>query len=173
MSGLGHFAPAFTAKSVNQTVPFWVWLVASEANDILYILFSATGIEPKTKITVMDFQSGVRYLTPVVSPWSHGLFMSVFWSVIASTIAFLIYRNRHTSALIGLVVLSHWILDFLMHSNLPVFFSDSPQVGLGLENTGIGFLVMTSLDILLLITGVVIYVAARRRSRQNLEPVHV
>ena len=39
----------------------------------------------------------------------------------------------------GLMVLSHWLLDFLMHSNLPLFLDGSPLVGLGLENSGTGF----------------------------------
>jgi membrane-bound metal-dependent hydrolase YbcI (DUF457 family) len=169
MSGIGHLAPALFAKSTARTVPIWVLLVASEANDILSVAFSATGIEPKVIITSMDFHQGVRYLAPVSSPWSHGLFMSIVWAAIAAALAYFFFRDRRTSALIGLVLLSHWLLDFLMHSNLPLFFDGSPQVGLGLENTGAGFLFMTVLDLLLLGTGVVIYFGARFRARQNQE----
>jgi hypothetical protein len=64
---------------------------------------------------------------------------------------------------IGLVVFSHWLLDFLMHSNLPLFFNGSPLVGLGLENSGTGFLFMTVLDLLLLAVGFAIYFRARKR----------
>ena len=169
MSGIGHFAPAFVAKSAAHTVPIWVLLVASEVNDILSVVFSATGIEPKVVITSMDFHQGVRYLVPVSSPWSHGLLMSIVWAVIAAALAYLFFRDRRTSALIGLVILSHWLLDFLMHSNLPLFFDGSTQVGLGLENTGTGFLFMTILDLLFLGTGVAIYFGARFRARQNQE----
>src|SRR6187455_3186337 len=113
MSGIGHLAPAFAAKSAARTVPLWVLLVASEANDILSVVFSATGIEPKVVITSMDFHQGVRYLATVSSPWSHGLLMSIVWSAIAAALAYLFFRDRRTSALIGLVLLSHWLLDFL------------------------------------------------------------
>ena len=164
MSGLGHLAPALAAKSAARTVPIWVLLVASEANDILSVVFSATGIEPKVVITSMDFDQGIRYMSPVSSPWSHGLFMSIVWAAIAAALAHLFFRDRRTSALIGLVLLSHWLLDFLMHPNLPLFFDGSPQVGLGLENTGTGFLFMTILDLLFLGTGVVIYFGARFRA---------
>jgi hypothetical protein len=59
------------------------------------------------------------------------------------------------------VVLSHWILDFLMHSNLPLFFSKTPLLGLGLENSGVGFLFMTLLDLILLGIGILLYVRFR------------
>lgn len=169
MSGIGHLAPAFAAKSAARTIPLWVLLIASETNDILSILFSATGIETKVVITAMDFHQGLKYLAPVSSPWSHGLFMSTVWAVVAAVLVFLLFRDRRISAMIGLIVFSHWILDFLMHSNLPIFFSDSPHVGLGLENTGAGFLLMTSLDLLLLAIGVAIYFKTRIRPRQNQE----
>jgi membrane-bound metal-dependent hydrolase YbcI (DUF457 family) len=162
MSGLGHFAPALAAKPVTPKAPLLVLLIASETNDILYFLFSSVGIEPKAVITSMDFDQGFKYLTPVSNPWSHGLFMSVIWAMITAAIAFLFYRDRRTSSMIGLVVFSHWILDFLMHSNLPLFFDGSPQVGLGLENSGIGFLFMTVLDLLLLAAGIAINFRARK-----------
>jgi membrane-bound metal-dependent hydrolase YbcI (DUF457 family) len=174
MSGIGHLAPAFTARSTAGTaIPLWLLLVASEVNDILSILFSAGGIEPRVVITSMDFQQGVRYLAPTSSPWSHGLFMSILYTVTAAILAFLLYRDRRTSIVVGLVVFSHWILDFLMHSNLPLFFQTSPHVGLGLENTGIGFLCMTILDLLLLVTGMAIYLRARIRLPQNRELANV
>ena len=169
MSGLGHLAPALVAKSATPKVPLLVFVIASETNDILYFLFSSVGIEPKAVITVMDFNQGVKYLTPVSNPYSHGLFMSIIWAIIAAAIAFLFYRDRRTSGIIGLAVFSHWLLDFLMHSNLPLFFDGSPQIGLGLENSGIGFLFMTIFDIFLLAAGITIYFIARKRTSQKKE----
>jgi membrane-bound metal-dependent hydrolase YbcI (DUF457 family) len=97
----------------------------------------------------------------------YGLFMSMIWAMIAAAIAFLFYRDRRASGMIGLVVFSHWLLDFLMHSNLPLFFDGSPQMGLGLENSGMGFLFMTILDLLLLAVGIVIYFRARKRTTRK------
>lgn len=173
MSGIGHLAPGFAAKSVTPQVPIWVLLLAGETNDILYFLFSSVGIEQKAVITVMDFNQGVKYLTPGSNPWSHGLFMSVIWAMIAAAIAFLFYRDHRISAVIGLVVFSHWILDFLMHSNLPLLFDGSPQVGLGLENSGSGFLFMTVLDLVLLAAGITVYFKARKQTTQKKEMENV
>lgn len=162
MSGIGHFAPGLAAKSAAPDVSLWVFLVAGETNDILYFLFSSAGIEPKA-VTTMNFTEGVRYLSPVSNPWSHGLFMSVVWTALAAVIAQLVWRDRRSSLLLGAVVFSHWILDFLMHSNLPLFFDGSPQVGLGLENSGTGFLLITIFDLVILVAGLVIYFRARKR----------
>lgn len=165
MSGLGHFAAGFAAKPLAPEVPLWVLLAAGETNDILYFLFTSTGIESKVE-TTMSFSEGITYLAPVSTPWSHGLFMSIVWSLVAAGIAWLVTRNRRTAGVLGLVVFSHWILDFLMHANLPLFFESSPLLGLGLESTGPGLRFMTVLDLVLLGGGVVVYWRTRW-SRQS------
>jgi hypothetical protein len=162
MSGIGHLAPGFAAKTAAPNIPLWVLLAAGETNDLLYFLFSATGVEPKA-VTTMNFTEGVRYLTPVSNPWSHGLFVSVVWSVIAAGLAFLFYRDRRSSLILGSVVFSHWMFDFLMHSNLPLFFEGSPQVGIGLENTGTGFLFITVFDIAILAVALCMYFHAKKK----------
>lgn len=160
MSGIGHLAAGLAAKPSTPRVPLWLLLAACETNDILYFLFSSTGIEPRTAFT-MSLDEGVKSLAPVINPWSHGLFMSLVWSALAAGIAYLVYRNKRIAGVFGLMVFSHWALDFLMHSNLPLFFGDSPLLGLGLENSGAGFIFMTILDLALLGGGVAIYLKSR------------
>ena len=167
MSGIGHLAAGFTAKPADPKIPLWVFLIASEINDILYFLFSTTGIEQKTVMT-MDFSQGIKYLTPAVNPWSHGWFMSVIWSLIAAMVGFLVYKDRRSSLLLGFVVFSHWLLDFMMHSNLPLFFNGSPLVGLGLENSGPGLLFMTIFDLVILTGGVIVYFRAKKQTSRQL-----
>ena len=161
MSGIGHLAAGFAAKPLSPQVPLWVYLAASETNDLLYFVFTATGLE-KTVATTMNFTDGIRYLEPVVNPWSHGLFMSTVWAVLAGLLTGWIYRDRRAGLTLGLVVFSHWVFDFLMHSNLPLFFEGSPQLGIGLENTGPGFLAITIFDLVVLAVGVAIYFRFRK-----------
>jgi membrane-bound metal-dependent hydrolase YbcI (DUF457 family) len=167
MSGIGHFAPGLAAKTAAPQIPLWVFLVAGETNDLLYFLFTSLGLEQKAE-TTMSFTEGVKFLSPVSNPWSHGFFMSVLWSVIAAALAYLFYRDRRSSLILGAVVFSHWALDFLMHSNLPLFFDGSPMVGIGLENSGPGLLIMTLFDLALLAAGIVIYFRAKKlHQRKN------
>ena len=109
-------------------------------------------------------------MTPALNPWSHGLFMSVIWSLMAALIGCLFYKDRRSSLLLGAVVFSHWLLDFLMHSNLPLFFHDSHQVGLGLENSGIGLLFMTIFDLVILTAAILFYYRLKRRAFLPVRP---
>jgi membrane-bound metal-dependent hydrolase YbcI (DUF457 family) len=163
MSGIGHLAVGLAAKPAAPQVPLWALLVAGETNELLYFLFTAVGIENKAGITI-SFTQGVRYLTSGSNPWSHGLFMSLVWSVAAAAITYLFFRQRRTAGVIGLVVFSHWVLDFLMHANLTLFFDGSPLIGLGLENSGPGFIFMTVLDLVLIVGGLAIYLNSRKRT---------
>ena len=45
MSGIGHLAPGFLAKSIEPKVPLWVFLLEGEANELLYFAFTSVGIE--------------------------------------------------------------------------------------------------------------------------------
>ena len=163
MSGIGHLAAGFVAKPAAPKIPLWVFLVAAETNDILYFSFVSVGLEQKAVMT-MNFSEGIKYLVPTSNPWSHGLLISVVWSLVAAAIGFLFYKDHQSSLFLGAVVFSHWILDFLMHPNLPLFFDGSPLVGLGLENSGRGLLFMTIFDLLILAIGIIVYFRAQKRA---------
>ncbi|MBN1428014.1 MAG: hypothetical protein JXB07_06485 [Anaerolineae bacterium] len=159
--GPGHFGIAFAAKPAAPKVPLWVLLVASEALDLLCFGFVTIGIE-KVGASQTDLSWGVTVLVPASIPWSHGLFMSAIWSAVAGGIAYLVFRERRTSAVVGLVVFSHWILDFIVHlPDLPLLFDGSPKVGLGLWAIGAGVVISGILEIALLAGGVVLYVKKR------------
>lgn len=48
-------------------------------------------------------------------PWSHGLFMAAVWSLLGFALAFLLSRHLRTGLIIGALVFSHWVLDFISH----------------------------------------------------------
>lgn len=152
----GHIAVGLAAKPVAPKVSLGALLVSATAIDTLCGLFVITGIE------TVD-ASGASSL-----PWSHGLFMAMVWSIAGFAIAFLLSRDRRTSILIGLVVFSHWVLDFISHPmgmgrdlppDLPLLFEGSPKVGLGLYNSVTAALIT---DLGLLVAGIVIYLVSTR-----------
>jgi hypothetical protein len=132
--GIGHFGAGLAVKRLAPQVSLGVLFLAAELIDILWIVFALAGIEAMG-----------------TSPWSHGLFMTVVWSLAAALIAGFFYRSRRAAALIGAVVFSHWVLDFISHPmgalgigsqpDLPLFFAGSLRVGLGLYNTVPGVIV--------------------------------
>ena len=116
---LGHFAVGFAAKPVTPRVSLGILLVATQVIDILYAIFLLVGVGH-----------------PGGSPWDHGLVMSLIWSATAFVISIIFYRDIRSGILIGFLVLSHWVCDFISWDHaLPLAFSDSPLVGLGLYNS--------------------------------------
>lgn len=168
----GHLAIGFAAKAVTPKVPLWVLLFASWLLDVLSIAFVALGIED-TGVSQSDFSQGVQMITPGSISWSHGLVMSIFWSVAFGTVTFIFFRDRRTSIILGLVVFSHWILDFIVHPpHLPLFGDGSFNLGLGLWTSGPGLIVSILLEFILLAGGLAIYLTARKRNKlQILEEI--
>jgi len=158
MAGLGHLGLGFAAKPAASKVHLVVLLIATELIDILWTVFYFTGID--------NNRVGIDS-----SPWSHSLFMSLFWSVMAALIAYHVYHDRRSGMVIGLLVFSHWVIDFITHPmgaifggkplppDLPLFFNSSYNVGLGLYNHSFPIAIAT--DIGMLVIGVGVYVCSR------------
>ena len=117
---MGHFAVGLAAKPAAPKVSLGILLVATQVLDILYGIFLLIGVN----------QLGSA------SPWDHGLVMSLIWSATAFAISFFYYRDIRFGILICLLVLSHWVCDFIAWDHiLPLAFSDTPRLGLGLYNS--------------------------------------
>ena len=147
------------AQLVAPKAPIWVLAAATAIPDLLFFGFQAAGMEHKAK-THLDLRKGLSYLSPASIPWSHGLFMNVVWSVVVAAIAFPFYRDLRTSIVVGLMVFSHWVLDFIVYPNLSLLFDGSPLVGLGLITTGSGFIIGMILELGLIAGGVAVYLVA-------------
>ncbi|MBN1660259.1 MAG: hypothetical protein JXA93_17810 [Anaerolineae bacterium] len=128
----GHIAVGLAAKPVAPRAPLGALLVAATAIDTLSGVFAVVGLE------TIDAAGNSSI------PWSHGLLMAVVWSIAGFVLAYLLLRDRQAAAVLGLVVFSHWILDFISHPmglgqelppDLPLLFEGSPKVGLGLYNS--------------------------------------
>lgn len=154
MAAVAHLGIGFAAKPLAPKVSLWVLLVASELLDILWLAFYFTGIDKNVSMER-------------ASPYSHGLFMSALWSVIAAAIAGLVYRDLRSSSVIGLIVFSHWLLDLITHPmgaifggrvlspDLPLLFSGSRRVGFGLYNHS--YLLAVASDLAIFVIGFAIY----------------
>jgi len=162
--GPGHFGGAFAAKPLAPKAPLWVFLVASEALDLLSALFIAVGFE-RMAVTRMDFSQGLSVITPGWIPWSHGLIMSIIWSLLFAAIAYIVFRDWKSSGMIGLVTFSRWILDFIVHApDLPILFRNSPEIGLGLWASSPGLIISFILELFLIVGGIAIYLVNRKRA---------
>jgi membrane-bound metal-dependent hydrolase YbcI (DUF457 family) len=123
----------------------------------------AAGIEHGA-VTQLDFDRGLQYLSQPSISWSHGLCMSVVWSVVVAAIALRLWRDRRTGLVIGLMVFSHWLLDFVVYLNIPVFFDHSQVIGLGLITSGPGLIIGIVLEIGLIAGGIAVHLVTRKRT---------
>src|SRR4051794_39388459 len=115
MTPIGHLAVGFAAKRIAPRVPLIVLFIASWLLDILFFAFAFAGLESEKD----------------PAAWSHGLLLSVMWSLLAGLVAFGISLDRRIGRTVGLVVFSHWALDFISWNNLPLLLPGSRTVGLG------------------------------------------
>ena len=156
----GHIAVGFAAKPLAPKVKLGYLIFAAEAIDFLCGVFLLTGIEGVDA-------AGASYI-----PWSHGLFMAGVWSLLGLVLAFLLSRDWRTGLILGALVFSHWVLDFISHPmgmgqklppDLPLFFGGSPKVGLGLYNSLPAALVT---EFGIFIAGIIVYLL-RTRARDK------
>ncbi len=155
MAGITHLGIGLAAKRVAPKTPVILLILAAYAIDMIWAVFYFIGIErlPEPE--------------PVTTnPWSHGLFMASVWSALIGLIALRVSRNCRVGWIAGLLVFSHWVIDFISHpmratfpndTELPLFFDGSPTVGLGLWSTQLGVNIG---EYGLLAVGVVIYILA-------------
>ena len=150
-------------------MPLWATVTLAYASDILKIGFKAVGLEQQSGWTRLDIITGRLIIQPGNMPWSHGLFMCVVWSILAALIAYLIYHDKRTSFIVGILVISNWLLDFIVHPpELPLLFNGSPTVGLGLWLTKPGLIISAILEIGMLIAGLALYLGNLQRQLNQL-----
>jgi uncharacterized membrane protein YhaH (DUF805 family) len=147
----GHIGVGLAAKAAAPRVPLGALLLSTMAIDTLSGAFGLAGIE------AVDAGGAISV------PWSHGLFMAGVWSLAGGALAFFLSRDRRIGLVVGLLVFSHWVLDFISHPmgmgqelppDLPLLFEGSPKVGLGLYNSVAAALIT---DLGLLAGGIAIY----------------
>ncbi|MBK0402792.1 hypothetical protein I5M27_07325 [Adhaeribacter sp. BT258] len=140
---IGHFAVGFAAKAKAPQISLGTLFLASQLLDLLWPTFLLLGWEHVkiapgiTEVIPLDF---THY------PISHSLLAVLGWGVLAGLLYWLFKKDRYYALIISLCVVSHWVLDLLVHRpDLPLHPGDSQLVGLGLWNSFAGSLVVEGL----------------------------
>jgi hypothetical protein len=131
----GHLAVALASKKVDRAPPLGAAVAAAFGLDLLWPLFLLLGIET---VRVNPGDTAFTHLAFVSYPWSHSLVMSAVWATAATLLGRQVYRSWRTGALLGALVLSHWLLDLVTHRpDLPIW-PGGPVFGLSLWNSILG-----------------------------------
>lgn len=149
---IGHYALAFAGKKFDRLPSLAIMFIAVQLLDLLWPIFVLLGIE------TFEVEVGNTAMTPlnfISYPYSHSLFAAIIWAVLFSTVYFLFTKNKKGSVLLGLLVCSHWVLDFLTHApDLQLSPFSSTRVGLGLWNFPVVEIIV---EVGLFVTGVYLY----------------
>jgi len=103
--------------------------LAAQFIDLLWPIFLLLGLEHVriapgiTKVSPFDFYD---------YPISHSLLMVMVWSGVLGGLYYAFRRYPRGVWIIALAVLSHWVLDFIVHRHDLPLWPGGPRVGLGL-----------------------------------------
>jgi len=153
---IGHNALAFAAKRVAPKTSLGILTAAVMLVDLIWPILLLLGIEHvriepgATKFTPLDFYD---------YPWTHSLLMGIVWGIAFGLIYWAITRYGRGAIIVALGVVSHWILDLIVHRpDLPLW-PNGPKFGFGLWNHPAATLIVESS---MYIAGVWIYLASTK-----------
>lgn len=128
---VGHYSAALAAKAAEPRGPLWAYVAAAQLIDIGWSGLVMAGVE-KVRIDKALLGSSLDLYH---MPWTHSLPAAIAWSVAAGAICRWGFKwPGRVSAMVGGVVFSHWLLDFLVHRPDLTLWPMGPKVGLGLWN---------------------------------------
>ena len=154
---LGHYAVAIGAKKVAPRTSLGTLIAAAAFLDLVWPVLVLIGVERvavapgATAFTPLDFE---HY------PISHSLLMSVVWGAAFGAAYYLVRRDRRGAAVLAALVVSHWLLDAVVHRpDLPLTLGGDARIGLGLWNSIPGTL---AVELAMFAAAVWLYVGATR-----------
>lgn len=153
---IGHFALGFAAKKATPKTSLATLFVAAELADIIWPILLALGIE---RVVIAP---GTTAFTPVdfVSyPFSHSLLMLVVWGALFGGLYFARTRNSRGALIIALLVVSHWVLDWITHRPDMPLYPGGPKLGLGMWNS---ISLTMTVELVMFAVGVAIYARSTR-----------
>jgi hypothetical protein len=131
---LGHYGVAFAAKRVAPRTSLGALTFAAQFLDELWPILLLVGVE---QVRIVPGLMAANPLDFVYYPYSHSLLMAIVWGILIGGAYFLMRRYGRGGWIMGLLVVSHWVLDLPMHRpDLPLWpGASSPKVGWGLWNS--------------------------------------
>lgn len=161
---IGHFAAGMAGKKIQPSVSLGTLFLAAQFLDLLWPTLLLAGLEQ------VEIRPGVSAVTPldfVHYPISHSLVAVTGWGILFGLIYFLVTKNRRGAILLGALVVSHWILDLIVHiPDLPLFPGAASKFGLGLWNSKTASILVEGS---IFVGGVMIYLRAKKSNGEKVD----
>jgi len=169
---LGHYGAALALKRAEPKISLGTLFIATQLLDLLWGAFLLLGWE---HVRFLPDSNPLLTLQFYDYPISHSLVGAIAWGLAAAALYYSwptrdVTRHWQAAALVGATVVSHWLLDLLVHvPDLPLAGNDSAKLGLGLwRHLGLS----VALELIVLALGVVVYMSWRSR-RHPVRPMRL
>ena len=128
---VGHYSAAFAAATHPKAPKLGTLFVAAQLIDFGFFSLVLTGGE---KMRLTPGITAMNNMDLYDMPWTHSLLGATVWALGFGLIVWFWLRSRAAGVIAGLVVLSHWLLDLLVHQPDLTLAGSPPKFGLGLWN---------------------------------------
>jgi membrane-bound metal-dependent hydrolase YbcI (DUF457 family) len=129
---IGQFAVGLISKKNDNLPSLAMMFLAVQWLDLVWPILVLFGIE---SLSIDPGNTKLTHLSFDFYPYSHSLLAAFFWSLILGSSYFFFTKNRRGSLIMGGLVMSHWVLDWITHRpDLPLSPFSVTKVGLGLWN---------------------------------------
>lgn len=128
---IGHWAPALAVAARHKAPGLGALFIAGQLIDWAFFGLLLAGVEH------MRFSPGISVMNPMDlyhMPFTHSLLGAAGFAAAFAGLVWLASRDRLAALLGGAVVLSHWLLDLLVHVPDLTLAGSPPKLGLGLWN---------------------------------------
>ncbi len=153
---LGHYAVAFGAKRAAPRASLGILVLAAEWLDEIWPIFLLLGWE---RVRIVPGLMAASPMDFEHYPISHSLLTVLGWGALLGLAYYGVRRYGRGAWLVALAVVSHWVLDLVVHRpDLPLW-PGGPKVGFGLWNS---VPATVAVELALLALGVTLYLRATR-----------
>ena len=153
---VGHYAASLALKRFEKRASLGVLFLAVQLVDIVFFPLVLLGIE---RLNIVENFTQSTHFELEYMPYTHSLAAFLIWSGLAYALFRWVLVKSHSVALVvALAVMSHWLLDVIVHTpDLPLWSDSSLKLGIGLWNNAVATYV---LEAVLLLAGLWLYLSA-------------
>jgi hypothetical protein len=132
---LGHFGVGFGAKAAAPKVSLGTLFLAAQFIDLLWPTLLMLGIE---RVNIRTDGKQYPPLDFEYYPYSHSLLAVIIWALLFASVYYFVRRSRTGAIVLGLAVISHWLLDLIVHyPDLPLYPGNSALLGFAIWSSPI------------------------------------
>lgn len=159
---IGHYGVGFAAKKIDSKPSLGTMFLAAQFLDLLWPFLILTGIE---RVKIEPGLTASNPLDFTYYPFSHSLLFAIVWALLFGLIYFLFKRNLISSVVLGSLVISHWVLDLIVHiPDLPLTPWTNVKVGFGLWNS---IILSVLIEVIFLGAGAYLYMKATKAKNKK------